>query len=178
MSDYAYATRDGRADSYGGGGPDETAASVSAADSSAAEHQPEAQGADRSDAWIGWQYTYGWDNECSSSWSPDWWSSGRSVWPSSGADWGHNSWGYDYQARDYNDSKEFVPEWDGKSEPLKVYERRVKIYQANSKTSRGRQGVKLLQKLRGDAFEKVEQLDPEALRGDDGVQVLLAYLKQ
>ena len=35
-----------------------------------------------------------------------------------------------------------------------------------------KQALKLLQKLNGDAFEKLEHIDPESLRRTDGIEVL------
>ena len=78
---------------------------------------------------------------------------------------------------DRDDFREHVPEWDGKSEPLKTYARRVGIYCAMSRTAASRRGGKLLERLRGDAFEKTETLSPHSLLCDDGVQVLLKFLR-
>ena len=60
---------------------------------------------------------------------------GSGGWGSYGGGWG-NGWRYDGNGgggapRDDMDHKEFVPAWDGKSEPLKTYRRRVAIYMSN-----------------------------------------------
>ena len=74
------------------------------------------------------------------------------------------------------DEKEHVPEWDGKSETLKTYRRRVAIYVANSRTSPSRQGGKLLERFTGAAFQRTENLDPNTLKTDDGVKKLMDFL--
>eukprot|EP00971_Amphidinium_carterae_P327486 6458882-Amphidinium_carterae.1 len=67
-----------------------------------------------------------------------------------------------------------VRDYDGKDED---YERKVSIYEANSRVAKARRGGKLLERLSGDAFRKVETLDPSELRCDEGVQMLLAFLR-
>ena len=83
------------------------------------------------------------------------------------------AWKYDGQ----DDAKEFVPEWDGKREPLNTYLRRVEIFVSASKTHPSRRGIKLLQRLKNDAFEKCNSLDPSSLMTMDGVDVFLKHLK-
>ena len=70
-----------------------------------------------------------------------------------------------------------MPEWGGKSEALKIYRRRVTIYIENSRTHPARRGGKLLERLKGDAIDKTENLSPRLLRCDEGVDVLLEWLK-
>ena len=72
---------------------------------------------------------------------------------------------------------DIIPEWDGKSFSLKVYKRKVQLYEASTHTPASRCGCKLLQKLTGDAFDKTEHLDPNALVHEDGVARLLSYLE-
>ena len=67
-----------------------------------------------------------------------------------------------------------MPDWDGKAESLRVYKRRPHIYTVNSKTAKSRQGGKLLERLKGDAFDKTERLDPASLKHDGGVSMLTA----
>ena len=70
-----------------------------------------------------------------------------------------------------------IPEWDGKSFSLKVYKRKVRLYEASSQTPASRRGCKLLQKLTGDACDKTDHLDPNTLVHEDGVARLLSYLE-
>ena len=72
---------------------------------------------------------------------------------------------------------EHVPDWDGKSEPLRLYVRRVRLFQSNTNMPKWRQAGRLLERLKGDAFDKTEQLDPEKLKTDTGVEALLEYLR-
>ena len=77
---------------------------------------------------------------------------------------------------DNDREKEFIPEWDGKSESLRVYKRRVKMFVATTRMKPERRANRLLERLKGDAFDKTEGLDPELLKGPDGVEILLQYL--
>eukprot|EP00971_Amphidinium_carterae_P172949 3428437-Amphidinium_carterae.1 len=49
---------------------------------------------------------------------------------------------------------------------------------ANSRVPLDRRGGKLLERLKGDAFAKAELLDPLELKNDQGVDILLKYLKE
>ena len=70
-----------------------------------------------------------------------------------------------------------MPDWDGKSESLRVYKSRVHIYTVNSKTAKCRQVGKLLERLKGDAVDKTERLDPASLKHDGGASMLIFYLE-
>eukprot|EP00971_Amphidinium_carterae_P066363 1314263-Amphidinium_carterae.2 len=47
----------------------------------------------------------------------------------------------------------------------------------NSRVPMARRGGKLLERLKGDAFQKAELLDPMELQNDNGVEILLKYLR-
>ena len=90
----------------------------------------------------------------------------------------YSSWSWSQSRdKDYDDTKEYVPTWDGAKETLKVYLRRVDIYVTNSKTSPYRQGGKLLERLQGDASKKTEALKPADLKAANGVDVLILFLR-
>ena len=63
-----------------------------------------------------------------------------------------------------------VPEWDGKSH-RSFYFRRIDIWKSTTGCPPEKQALKLLQKLTGEAFEKLEHVDPESLRREDGIEL-------
>ena len=72
--------------------------------------------------------------------------------------------------------REFVPLWDG-TPPMKTYERKVEIYEMKTKTPPEERAIKLLERLTEDAFDATETLDIQSLKTPDGVQKLLAFLR-
>ena len=62
-----------------------------------------------------------------------------------------------------------IPEWDGKTH-RSFYFRKIDIWKSTTGCPPEKQALKLLQKLTGDAFEKLEHVDPESLRRTDGVE--------
>ncbi|CAK0860355.1 unnamed protein product, partial [Prorocentrum cordatum] len=106
-------------------------------------------GLDAAPAWRGWTAEAGTDlgldrtsSETSETWRSDGW---RAVGGAAG----------DCDRRDRGDEK-YIPKWDGKSVPLRTYERQMR--------------------LKRDAEAKTENIHPEALAVPDGAQVLLRYL--
>lgn len=78
-----------------------------------------------------------------------------------------NSWG-NYNSNSYRDrdngfggrSKDGdVPEWDGKSMHRTTYFRKIDLWVATTGVDEDKQGLRLLQKLTGEAFEKMENMD-------------------
>ena len=59
-----------------------------------------------------------------------------------------------------------IPEWDGKSH-RSFYFRKIDIWRSTTGCPPEKQALKLLQKLTGEAFEKLEHVDPESLRRID-----------
>ena len=84
------------------------------------------------------------------------------------SDWYSDEW-LDY-GNSKNSKDDDAPEWDGKAYPLKTYFRKIDIWLEVTRVDPWRRGVKLLQALKGDAFEKLELVDPKSLKGIDGVE--------
>ena len=132
-----------------------------------------------------WESGYRWrpgpaDTASWRKWAADFygWSRVGSEWPDT---WSWDQcYGGDESGRDREpsqpDENELVPEWDGKTVPLWTYERRVKIFELCTAIPPKRRGGRLLSRLTGDAEVKTANLNPKALGGPDGVQVLLRYL--
>ncbi len=57
-----------------------------------------------------------------------------------------------------------VPEWDGKPEHRTTYFRRIDLWAATTGVEPEDGGCRLSQKLKGEAFEKLENVDPTALK--------------
>ena len=70
------------------------------------------------------------------------------------------------------------PEWDGKSDLLSKYIRKVQIWTATTHTSPYQQGLRLLNKLTGDAFEKMELVEPRDLMIANGAKLSIKMLTQ
>jgi len=105
----------------------------------------------------------------SRSWSESWYQ------PRGGPASGHSggwSWGWSQPTEDAGKEKDRddeVPGWDGKSVPIQTYFRSIDIWLAGTRMAPERRGVKLLGKLTGDAFEKMELVNPLDLKFDGGV---------
>ena len=69
-----------------------------------------------------------------------------------------------------------VPEWDGKEGHRTTYFRRIDLWTATTGVVPEKQGVRLLAKLTGEAFEKLENVDPESLQFPDGVERFKKYI--
>lgn len=74
--------------------------------------------------------------------------------------------------------KEHVPAYDGSSESMREYTRRVKIYVATTGTDPEFRAGRLLEQLSGQAWKATETLRIEDLRCDTGVDKLLSHLWQ
>ena len=62
-----------------------------------------------------------------------------------------------------------VPEWDGKSEHRSTYFRRIDLWAATTGVPPNQRGCRLLQKLKGEAFEKLENIEPTTLLVEDSI---------
>ena len=82
------------------------------------------------------------------------------------------------ESRKPRTGKEHVPSYDGKSEPMREYQRRVKIYVSTTGTDPEYRAGRLLEQLTGAAWRATETLDLEDLRRPDGVDRLLEHLWQ
>ena len=69
-----------------------------------------------------------------------------------------------------------VPEWDGKSEHRTTYFRRIDLWAATTGVRPKDRGCRLLQKLKGEAFEKLENVDPQSLKVEDSIDVYKARI--
>ncbi len=65
-----------------------------------------------------------------------------------------------------------VPEWDGKSEHRLVYFRKIDLWVATTGVETQDRAVRLLQELKGEAFEKLENIQVATLQCDNGVDPL------
>lgn len=85
------------------------------------------------------------------------------------------------RSRKYDDGpgtvREFIPAWDGVDSTLRDYERKVGIFQRNTRLPKTKRAGKLLEQLTGKAFDFTETLDLDLLEHRDGVERLLAFLK-
>ena len=64
-----------------------------------------------------------------------------------------------WEHRDYKKKKDGeIPEWDGKSVHRTVYFRKIDLWAASTGVDKEDQAVRLLQKLSGEAFEKLENV--------------------
>ena len=100
-------------------------------------------------------------------------------------DWGHSeSWNHrDWNSTPWRDNSgkggkdDEPPDWDGKSEPLLKYLRQIDIWVEGTKMEPERRGVKLLGKLKGDAFDKMELIEPKSLKVFNGVEVFKELIR-
>ena len=105
-----------------------------------------------------------------------WWNY-HSTWYGAGSapSW-YGGWGWqdswpNEQEKWSNKDDHDVPEWDGKPSKMTMltYFRKIEIWEATTKMAPERRGPKLLGNLQGEAFEKMEYLDPILLKVEDGV---------
>ena len=122
-----------------------------------------------------WQATEWHDGGSWSSWTPN-----RGSHFGWGSDWG---W-YDgansqqEQRQDKDHSKDVdPPEWDGTSIPLLTYLRHVSIWEAETKVPKEKRGLRLLAKLKGQAFDKLEMIEPEEVTGPWSMETYLQLIK-
>jgi hypothetical protein len=88
------------------------------------------------------------------------------------ASWKDKSWKADKADDGYNkkDRDGDVPEWDGKASHRATYFRKIDLWIATTGVDPKKRGVRLLAKLTGEAFEKLENVDPKSLMIEDGVE--------
>ncbi|CAK0900905.1 unnamed protein product [Prorocentrum cordatum] len=75
-----------------------------------------------------------------------------------------------------NGGKIPVPVFDGTSKTMKKHRREVATWQIGTEVKPPKQGSTLLASLKGKAEEACEELDLDAIKGDDSVEVFLEYL--
>ena len=81
------------------------------------------------------------------------------------AGWSDKSYGYGNGKHNNNKKRDGdIPEWDGKSEHRTTYFRRIDLWAATTGVEPEDRGCRLLQKLKGEAFEKLENVDPTTLK--------------
>ena len=69
-----------------------------------------------------------------------------------------------------------IPTWDGKTGHRTLYFRKIDLWCATTGCLKTKRAIKLLQALTGEAFEKLEHVDPESLRSEDGVERFKKYI--
>ncbi|MDP7646543.1 MAG: hypothetical protein QGH82_00470, partial [Candidatus Woesearchaeota archaeon] len=77
-------------------------------------------------------------------------------------------WNEDYHFAKNRDGD--IPEWDGKSEHRTTYFRRIDLWAATTGVPPKQRGCRLLQKLKGEAFEKLENVMPQTLIVEGSVE--------
>ncbi|CAK0847915.1 unnamed protein product [Prorocentrum cordatum] len=75
-----------------------------------------------------------------------------------------------------NGGKIPVPVFDGTSKTMKKYRREVATWQIGTEVKPPKKGATLLASLKDKAEEAHEELDLDAIKGDDSVEVFLEYL--
>ncbi|CAK0890787.1 unnamed protein product, partial [Prorocentrum cordatum] len=75
-----------------------------------------------------------------------------------------------------NGGKIPVPVFDGTNKTMKKYRREVATWQIGTEVKPPKQGATLLASQKGKAEEACEELDLDAIKGDDSVEVFLEYL--
>ena len=114
-----------------------------------------------------WSETRGWfwDGEDmvsqngSNGWQPRWNNS-----------WSHHnnsSWSENWK----DGREELPPEWDGKEPHITVYFCKIDIWEATTQVAPYKRGLRLLGKLKDEAFSKMETVAPAELAVDNSVQV-------
>lgn len=79
---------------------------------------------------------------------------------------GYASW------NDFKEKDGDIPVWDGKMYHGTVYFRKIDLWTSTTGCAPEKRGIKLLQQLTGDAFEKLENVEPDSLRHANGVEML------
>ena len=88
---------------------------------------------------------------------------------------GYGSW-YNNNQGGPKDRDGDVPEWDGKASHRTTYFRKIDLWTASTGVVPEKRGIRLLAKLTGEAFEKLENVDPESLKFPDGVERFKKYV--
>ena len=71
--------------------------------------------------------------------------------------------------------KDYIPEFDGKT-PMRDYERRVRLFEANTSIHPTYRAGKLIERLKDQAWKATEMIDIMSLKVHDGVDRLLRHL--
>jgi hypothetical protein len=74
--------------------------------------------------------------------------------------------------------REDVPTWDGRDPKLAVYLRKIRLWEAYTRTPPERRGIRLLAALEGDAFSKMELVEPASLAVPDSTQKFIELIRQ
>ena len=88
------------------------------------------------------------------------WAPGETSWDG----WSTNAWQLEIKKLRDGD----VPEWDGKTHRT-VYFRKIDLWAASTGAPPELRATRSLQKLTGQAFDKLEHVDPDTLKGKDGI---------
>ena len=83
--------------------------------------------------------------------------------------WNPGKGGYGGQ-QPYREKDGDIPEWDGHKSHRSVYFRKIEIWEETTGVPVQERGVRLLGKLSGEAFEKLENIKTKDLRRDDSVE--------
>ena len=78
-------------------------------------------------------------------------------------------------ARGVKTGKDYIPEFDGRS-AMREYERRVRLFEANTSIHPTFRAGKLIERLTDQAWLATEMLDIKTLKTNDGVDKLLQHL--
>ena len=98
---------------------------------------------------------------------------GEGMW-NTGSEPSEDAWSsksYDREKTTYSKKRDGdIPEWDGKSEHRTTYFRRIDLWAATTGVDPEDRGCRLLQKLKGEAFEKLENVDPMTLKVQESIE--------
>ena len=72
--------------------------------------------------------------------------------------------------------REKVPSFDPSRHTMRYYRRHVLVFQLRTKIPKARQGAELYAELKGGAWDQAEDLDPQSLMNEEGVEMLLDFL--
>ena len=90
---------------------------------------------------------------------------GDDLWDDESAQASDAGWSIKSHNKPHNKKRDGdIPEWDGKSEHRTTYFRRIDLWAATTGVEPEDRGCRLLQKLKGEAFEKLENVDPTAIK--------------
>ena len=81
----------------------------------------------------------------------------------------------DGDSRGIKTGKDYIPEFNGRT-PMREYERRVRLFQANTQIHSSYQAGKLVERLTDQAWKATETLDIKSLKNNQGVDTLLQHL--
>ena len=70
-----------------------------------------------------------------------------------------------------------MPKWDGKDPKLPVYLRKIALWEAYTRTPAENRGIRLLAALEGDAFSKMELVEPAIFAVPDSTQKFIVLIR-